>query len=201
MNRSDPDILYAASYEKVRLPWHYEAGGEGSRIYKTTNGGKTWTKLIKGLPGGKLGRIGIDIHRANPDILYAVIQNLNPKPHLAKKTEKVFDPFTDHSYDDLIGGEVYRSDDAGNTWRKVSDPKVDVSGKAAYSFNEITVDPKNPDKVFIIGVSMQYSLDGGKTWPRWPEKKRFLMNFGDVRTFWIDPDNPEHMMLGSDGGM
>jgi len=201
INRTDPDILYAASYEKVRLPWHYEAGGEGSRIYKTVNGGKTWIKLTQGLPEGKLGRIGIDIHRANPDILYTVIQNLNPKPDLVQKTVKEFNAFTDHSYDDLIGGEVYRSDDGGETWKKVSDPKVDVSGKAAYSFNEITVDPKNPDKVFIIGVSMQYSLDGGKTWPRWPKKKRFLRNFGDVRTFWIDPQDPEHMMLGSDGGM
>jgi len=201
MNRTDPDILYAASYEKIRLPWHFEAGGKGSRIYRTKDGGRSWEKLSMGLPEGNIGRIGIDVHRADPNILYSVIQNLNPKPDLVKKKEKKFDSFTDHSYDDLVGGEVYRSNNGGDTWKKVSDPKVDVSGKAAYSFNEITVDPKDPDKVFVIGVSMQYSLDGGKTWPRWPGKKRFLRNFGDVRTFWIDPMDPEHMMLGSDGGM
>ncbi len=200
MNFSNPNILYAAAYDKVRLPWHYEAGGSGSRIHRTTDGGQTWEVLTTGLPGGSLGRIGIDIHRADPDILYAVIQNLNPKPGLEKKTEAEFDAFTDRSYEDLIGGEVYRSDDGGDTWRKVSDPKVDVSGKAAYSFNEINVDPKDPDKVFIIGVSQQYSLDGGKTWPQRRQKERFRSNFGDTRTFWINPKDPEHMMLGSDGG-
>jgi len=201
MNFSDPDVLYACTYDKIRFPWHYEAGGPGSRIYRTVNGGKDWQPLGGGLPQGNLGRIGIDIHRADPSIIYAVIQNLNPKPGLKKKTKSEFDAFTDNSYDDLVGGEVYRSDDKGDSWRKVSDPKVDVSGKAAYSFNEITVDPKDPEKVFIVGVSMQYSLDGGKTWPEWRQKERFLSNFGDVRTFWIDPNDPEHMMLGSDGGM
>ena len=202
LNRKNPDILFAAAYEKERFPWHYEPGGEGSRIYRTKDGGKHWEKLSRGLPGGKLGRIGIDLHRANPDIVYAVIQNLNQKPGIKEKPAREFDEFTDHSFDDLIGGEVYRSDDGGDTWRKVSDPGVDVSGKAAYSFNEISVDSVNPDRVYIIGVYMQYSLDGGKTWPKgWQDQKLFINNFGDVRTFWIDPDDPGHMMLGSDGGL
>jgi photosystem II stability/assembly factor-like uncharacterized protein len=200
MDFSRPDTLLAAAYDKVRLPWHYEAGGSGSRIHRTKDGGRTWEVLATGLPSGNLGRIGVDIHRTDPDIVYAVIQNLNPKPGLEKKAETEFDAFTDRSYEDLIGGEVYRSDDGGDSWRKVSDPKVDVSGKAAYSFNEINVDPMDPDKVFIIGVSQQYSLDGGKTWPQRRAKERFLSNFGDTRTFWIDPKEPEHMMLGSDGG-
>lgn len=201
MNFRNPEILYAAAYEKQRLPWHYEAGGEKSRIYRTKDGGETWQILTQGLPQGKLGRIGIDIHRANPDILYAVIQNLNIKPGMEEKSQQVFDEFTDHSYDYVIGGEVYRSDDGGDSWKKVSEGDVDVSGKAAYSFNEIYVDPKNPDNVYIIGVSMWYSLDGGKTWPEWRGRRRFLRNFGDCRTFWIDPADPEHMMLGSDGGL
>lgn len=200
MNFSDPDTLYAATYDKVRLPWHYEAGGPGSRIHRTTDGGATWEALTKGLPSGNLGRIGVDIHRADPRILYAVIQNLNSKPGLKKESETEFDAFTDRSYEDLIGGEVYRSDDRGDTWHKVSDPEIDVSGKAAYSFNEINVDPKDPEKIFVIGVSHQYSLDGGKTWPQRRQKERFRSNFGDTRTFWIDPKDPEHMMLGSDGG-
>lgn len=200
MNRKNPDILYAASYEKVRLPWHLEAGGEGSRVYRTNDGGKSWKVLSKGLPSGKLGRIGIDIHRANPDILYAVIENLNLKPGLKERPAKKFNEFSDSIHEGLIGGEVYRTDDGGDSWRKVSPEGMDVSGKAAYSFNEITVDPRDPQKVFLTGVEMQYSLDGGKTWPQWRERKRFLSNFGDVRTFWIDPQEPEHMMLGSDGG-
>lgn len=204
MNFKNPDILFAAAYDKQRLPWHFEAGGMHSRVYRTTDGGKNWKMLTRGLPAGSLGRIGVDIHRANPQIVYTVIQNLNPKPDLKKGSEKKFDAFTDHSYDDLIGGEVYRSDDGGETWRKVSKPGVNVSGKAAYSFNEITVDPKNSDNVYIVAVQMLYSRDGGQTWPgwkNWRERRRFIMNFGDVRTFWIDPDDPQHMMVGSDGGI
>ncbi len=204
MDPDDPEILFAATYDKQRYPWHFEAGGEESRIYRSVDSGKNWKELLSGLPSGKLGRIGIDICRSHPNTLYAVIQNLNPKPDLKKDKKIKFDPFTDHSYDELIGGEVYRSDNRGETWRKVSLPGIDVSGKAAYSFNEISVDPKDPEKVYIIAVQMLYSKDGGKTWPgwkNWRERELFKSNFGDVRTFWIDPDDPEHMMLGSDGGL
>ena len=204
MDPGDPEILFAAAYDKHRYPWHFEAGGEESRIYRTVDGGKNWKELQSGLPSGKLGRIGIDICRSHPDTLYAVIQNLNPKPDVKKDQHEEFDPFTDHSYDHLIGGEVYRSDNKGETWRKVSDPGIDVSGKSAYSFNEITVDPLNPEKVYIVAVQMLYSTDGGKTWPgwkNWRERQRFRSNFGDVRTFWINPGDPDHMMIGDDGGL
>ena len=197
---SSPETLFAASYDKKRTAWHYEAGGVKSRIYKSIDSGKTWKVLTKGLPKGKIGRIGIDIHLNNTKIIYAVIQNLNPKSE-TKNSKIKFDEFTDHSYDNLIGGEVYRSDDGGENWNKVSDPKSNVSGKAAYSFNEITVDPKDPSKVYITGVSMMYSLDSGKTWSTWRNRKFFVNNFGDVRTFWINPEDPDHMMLGSDGGI
>ncbi|MCK5004297.1 MAG: hypothetical protein KAS21_04375 [Candidatus Aminicenantes bacterium] len=204
INSKDPETLFATSYNMQRYPWHFEAGGEKSRIYRTVDGGKNWKKLEAGLPAGKLGRIGVDICRSVPDTVYAVIQNLNPKPDLNKNSEAKFDAFTDHSYDELIGGEVYRSDDNGENWRKVSLPGIDVSGKAAYSFNEINVDPIDPENVYIIAVQMLYSKDGGKSWPgwnNWQERKLFRKNFGDVRTFWIDPADPDHMMLGSDGGL
>ncbi|MFA6483918.1 MAG: hypothetical protein WCW62_15155, partial [Bacteroidales bacterium] len=202
MNRTHPEILYAASYEKMRTAWTFEPGGKGSRIYKTVDGGSSWKMLEKGLPGGDIGRIGIDIHRGNPDILYAAIQNLNPDPEFDPKNARITNSNVDATYDALIGGEVYRSDDAGESWKKVSDKKTDVSGKAAYSFNQIYVDPVNPDNVYIPGVSMFYSFDGGKTWPMgWRGRDRFQSNFGDVRCFWIDPADPRHMMLGSDGGI
>jgi len=202
MNRQNPDILYAASYEKVRTAWTYEPGGPGSRIYKTSDGGKNWRMLTKGLPGGDLGRIGIDVHRANPDILYAVIQNLNPDPDFDSTKMRGFNAYADNTYDAMIGGEVYRSEDAGENWVKTSDKETDVSGKAGYSFNQLYADPINPDHVYIVGVSMYYSHDGGKTWPMgWREKDRFMSNFGDVRSFWIDPEDNRHMMLGSDGGI
>jgi photosystem II stability/assembly factor-like uncharacterized protein len=202
MDRSNPSVLYAATYEKIRTAWTFEPGGPGSRIYKTKDGGQTWQKLENGLPAGDLGRIGISIHRGNPNIVYAVIQNLNPDPDFDPKNMRVTDSNIDATYDALIGGEVYRSEDAGASWEKMSDKKTDVSGKAAYSFNQIYADPVDPDKVYIVGVSMFYSFDGGRTWPMgWRNRDRFQSNFGDVRCFWIDPADPTHMMLGSDGGI
>jgi len=201
INRTNPEILYAAAYEKIRTAWTLEPGGKKSRIYKTTNGGKNWDVLTNGLPDGPVGRIGIDINRANPNIIVAVVQNLNPKPDVDLAKLPAFDPFTDRSLDHLIGGEVYKSADAGKSWTRISDPKVDVSGKAAYSFNKICIDPIDPDKIYVVGSGMYYTLDGGKTWPTGRQQDRFRSNFGDNRSFWIDPSDPRHIMLGSDGGI
>ncbi|MGH7470870.1 MAG: VPS10 domain-containing protein, partial [Longimicrobiales bacterium] len=79
MNPHHPDILYAAAYDKRRLPWQMVNGGPESGIYKTTNGGTNWTRLAGGLPTGRIGRIGIDVYAKNPDIVYAVIENQNPR--------------------------------------------------------------------------------------------------------------------------
>jgi photosystem II stability/assembly factor-like uncharacterized protein len=202
VNPLNPDILYAATYEKVRTAWNYEPGGVKSRIHKSTDGGKSWQVLSGGLPQGPLGRIGLDIHRANPDIVVAVIQNLNVKPGIDPDAPVPFNEFTDHSFDNLIGGEVYLTRDGGKKWKRINDPeKVDVSGKAAYSFNRIAIDPVDPDKVYVVGVGMFYTLDGGKTWPPGSQQDRFQTNFGDNRVFWINPKDPRHMMLGSDGGI
>jgi len=129
-----------------------------------------------------------------------VVQNLNPKSGTDPGFEVEFDEFTDHSFDNLIGGEVYRTDDAGQNWRRINDPeKVNVSGKVTYSFNKIAVDPVDTDKVYIIGAGMYYTLDGGKTWPMGGKQDLFRTNFGDNRSFWINPGDPRQMMLGPDG--
>jgi photosystem II stability/assembly factor-like uncharacterized protein len=98
-------------------------------------------------------------------------------------------------------GEVYKTFDGGRSWKKISDPAVDVSGKAAYSFNRIYIDPVDHNKVYVVGVGMFYTLDGGKTWPTGRQQDRFRTNFGDNRSFWIDPEDPRHILLGSDGGI
>ena len=202
VNPVNPDVLYAATYEKVRTAWTFEPGGVKSRIHKSTDGGRSWQVLSGGLPQGPLGRIGLDIHRANPDIVVAVIQNLNVKQGVDPDAPVPFDEFTDHSFDNLIGGEVYITRDGGRKWKRINDPEqIDVSGKAAYSFNRIAIDPVDPDKVYVVGVGMFYTLDGGKTWPLGRRQDRFQTNFGDNRVFWIDPKDPRHMMLGSDGGI
>lgn len=202
INPSNPEILFAATYQKTRTAWTFLPGGEKSRIYKSSNGGSTWSILKGGLPAGPLGRIGLDIHRANPNILVAVIQNLNVKPGININAPVAFDEYSDHSFDNLIGGEVYITKDNGESWKRINDPETnDVSGKAAYSFNRITIDPVDPDKIYVIGVHMFYTLDGGKTWPEHKQQKLFQTNFGDNRIFWINPNDPRHMMLGSDGGI
>ena len=203
INPANPDIIYASSYEKVRRPWTFEPGGERSRIHKSLDGGLTWEIISGGgFPKGPLGRIGIDCQYNNPDVLVAVVQNLNLKDGVDANAPVEFNEFTDHSFDNLIGGEAYRSFDAGLTWERLNDPnKIDVSGKAAYSFNKIAIDPDDPDKIFIIGAGMSYTLDGGKTWPKGRAGNRFRTNFGDNRTLWIDPRDGDHMFLGSDGGI
>ncbi len=204
INRDDPQVLYAAVYEKYRYPWHYEAGGPESGIYKTSDGGDTWKRLGGGLPTGNVGRIGVDLFRKNPDIIYAVVENLNPKPGYEVSDETVeFDPLRDPYFDRLIGGELYRSADAGISWVKMNHDTIDVGSKAAYSFNQILVDPMDDNYLYINNVSLQSSKDQGRTWDGipWDNRERFNTMFGDVRTLWINPEDPRHIMAGSDGGL
>jgi photosystem II stability/assembly factor-like uncharacterized protein len=145
---SNPSVLYAAAYEKTRYPWHFEAGGKGSAVYKTTDGGATWYKTLSGLPDGELGRIGLAISKSNPKIVYAVVENLNPKdPTKELKTEGMMNTLRDNYYDQLKGGEVYRSENGGQSWLKMNDDKYNVSSKAAYSFNQIFCNPQNPNNL------------------------------------------------------
>jgi photosystem II stability/assembly factor-like uncharacterized protein len=202
INPDSPDTLYAATYEMERKPWHFEAGGAESAIYKSTDGGVSWVRLEGGLPGGNIGRIGIDIYRNNPDILYAVFENLNlrapTEDEAAADLEEGREP-----QQRTIGGEVYRSDDAGVTWSKTHDDATNVGGKAPYSFNQIIVDPNDDRKIFVTSVYLANSIDGGRTWRDLEEEGRVLFseNFGDVRAFWIDPQDSDRMLFGSDGGV
>lgn len=191
MHPTNPDILYAASYDKKRTAWSLESGGFQSAIYQTTDAGKTWKKLSGGLPTGKIGRIGIDICREHPQTMYAVIENLNQNPN------------SRDSVSSTIGGEVYRSDDAGSTWQKMNRLEDNVGGKAAYSFNQISVHPKDPYRIYVTGSSLTNSNDGGKTWKDMDFRTRNLFQtaFGDVRTILIDHQNPDRILFGSDGGV
>jgi len=184
----DPEVLYAATYEHERLAWVINDGGPGTGVHKTTDGGATWTELLNGLPKGPMGRIGIDICRSKPDVLYAVYDNHNLRPNPRNNI-------------DTINGQVYRTDDAGATWRKVNPDEVDVSGKAAYSFNQLVVDPNNPDRIWITGSSFNYSADGGKTWGVRGAPRPFGRAFGDFRALWVDPENSDRMIAASDGGI
>jgi len=199
--RSAPDTLYAAMYDKVRLPWHYELGGPESAIYKTVDGGATWTKLGGGLPTGRIGRIGLDVFQKNPSILCAVVENGNPRQATAQEAEQ--DKRRGGTPPKrTVGNEVYRSDDAGITWRKINPGQEAALNKAPYSFNMLRLDQFDPDTVYITGQSMASTADGGKTWQglTWPSNGVFERAFGDWRTMWIDSRDRDRLIFGSDGG-
>ena len=192
MDPKKPDVLYAAAYDKDRKPWTFMLGGPGSGIYKTVNGGRTWTKLTAGLPGGVIGRIGLDISPQNPQVLYANIENAN-KPNMSE-ADRMKEVREGKSSEGMIGEEVYRTDDGGKTWRKVNE-KNPVGGGPGYYYMDIRVDPHDVNHVYVLTVGVLESKDGGKTWA-----PAFRFG-GDNHALWIDPANSKHMILGFDHGM
>ncbi len=189
-----PEVLYAATYEKARFPWTYDVGGPGSGIYKTTDGGNHWSRLENGLPGGNIGRIGIDVFRGDPNVLFAVVENANPRPGDPPGAMRVSGGW----------GEVYRTDDAGATWHMTHDPSVNVGGKAPYSFNILRIDPEDSNLLYVTSDAILISHDGGVTWsggygPN--ASPLFRQMFGDVRNIWVDPQDGDRIFVGSDGGV
>ncbi|HET7258356.1 MAG TPA: hypothetical protein VFI75_01460 [Candidatus Acidoferrum sp.] len=169
MDPESPDTLYAAAYERRRTPFGFNGGGPGSAIYKTTDGGVNWKKLTKGLPyenGGDTGRIGLDIYRKDPNIVYAIVQH-----------EK---------------GGTYRSEDKGETWKKMGD----TNPRPSY-YSQIRIDPTNDLRIWELGAQMYYSEDGGKTF----STQRVKGIHGDFHAMWIDPADSNHVITGCDGGI
>jgi photosystem II stability/assembly factor-like uncharacterized protein len=158
-------VLYAATYQRRRATWGFNGGGPGSAIWKTSDAGRTWTKLTNGVPPGDLGRIGMDIYRGNPNIIYALIQHATESG-------------------------TYRSEDAGLTWQKMSN----VNPRPMY-FSQIRVDPTNHLRVYVLGVQLHVSDDGGKTFTQ--DASLHV----DHHAMWINPQNPNHIIDGNDGGV
>ncbi len=201
MHPTDPNTLYAAAYDKVRKPWTFGEGGPGSGIYKTTNAGQSWTKLESGLPTNPLGRIGLAIARTAPDTVYAVIENLGPAD--AARLARLAEGFGGGP--EYLGAQMFRSDNAGGTWRQVA-PAPQAPGAAAargggpnlgnppYYYAQVRVDPNDKERVFVLSSSWSQSLDGGVTWQG--------MGFGgDNHALWINPEDSNHMLLGYDHGL
>lgn len=195
INPVNPDVVYAASYDKRRIPWHFEDGGPESGIFKSQDGGDTWEKLRGGLPSGKLGRIGIALYSGDPDILYANITNANKRPPTEQEIRR--DKAQGRKPEDRpLGGEVWRSENAGRTWRKMNADTESVGGGKWTC--QIRIHPENDQVIYVAGVNMHRSLDGGKTWDR----RNFVSGVHvDHHELWIDPDNPEFMINGNDGGL
>lgn len=191
MNPRNPAVLYAATYDKTRLPWRMINGGPKTGIYKTSDGGDHWTRLAGGLPSGQIGRIGLDIYRGNPEVLYAIIENENLRSNSVMPTAA-----GSAKNSPTVGDEIYRTRNGGMSWAKTNPDSVNVGPKGPYYFNQIRVDPNNDSTIFITGYPGGLSRNGGRTWD-----VSFPRFFGDFRTFWFDPDNSDRMILGSDGGI
>ncbi len=196
MDPTNPDIFLAAAYDKERKPWTFNAGGPGSALYKSTNGGSSWTRLTGGLPEGILGRIGVDISASNPKVVYANIENCNiDSMSTAERWEMMKNGIGPKRGQSEKGDEVYRSNDGGKTWKKVSPDGQSIGGGPAYYYQQVRIDPTNPEHVYIIGISVWETTDGGKEW-----KTAFRFG-GDNHAMWIDSKDPKHFLLGYDHGL
>ena len=191
---SNPDVLYAAAYDKVRKPWTFNNGGPGSGLYKTSDGGAKWEKLTTGLPGGMLGRIGVDVSLSNPNIVYVNIENCNvPGTSDEERYNQLLNGIPPKGNE--VGAEVYRSDDKGKTWKKASPDGRSIGGGPGYYYQQIRVDPNDPNHVYVLSVGVFETKDGGK---EWGTPFRFG---GDNHALWINPANSKHMLLGYDHGL
>jgi photosystem II stability/assembly factor-like uncharacterized protein len=191
---SNSEIMYAATYDKARKPWTFNAGGPGSGIYKSTDGGKNWNKLAGGLPDGVLGRIGIDVSSSNPEIIYANIENNNIPGMSPEERFRLMEAGKTPKGKEM-GDEMYRSDDKGITWKKISPDGRDIGGGPAYYYQQVRIDPTNPEHVYVVGIGIWMTENGGKDWVT-------PFNFGgDNHALWINPADPKHLILGYDHGM
>jgi photosystem II stability/assembly factor-like uncharacterized protein len=199
MDPASPNVLYAAAWQRIRRKWNdprNEAGYGESGIYKSADGGETWAAINTGLPpAASRGRIGLDVARSRPGTLYAFVDNYEIA-RKAKEGER--DAYGRQRADVIKGAEVYRSDDAGATWRKASESSASMerlAGTYGWVFGQIRVDPTDDNTVYVMGLALNVSKDGGKTFQAIGDMH------GDHHALWIDPDNPKFLVNGNDGGV
>ncbi|MBN2433034.1 MAG: hypothetical protein JXQ27_16300 [Acidobacteria bacterium] len=200
MDPASPDTLYATTWQRVRKKWNdprNEPDYGNSGIYKTVDGGRAWVQINNGLPEARYrGRIGIDLCRTHPEILYAFVDNYDIL-RAADPTEET-DSYGRPRGDVIKGATVYRSDDGGANWRQVSeadDYMASLSATYGWVFGQIRVDPVNPDRIYVMGLALNVSDDGGKTF------RPLRGMHGDHHGLWIDPENTDYLINVNDGGV
>ena len=169
IDRTNPDIMYAALWEAYRTESHMSSGGAGSGLFRSTDGGEHWTEITRapGMPAGVIGRIGVAVSGPNARRVYALVEN-----------EK---------------GGLFRSDDAGASWKLINDNRA-IRQRAFY-YTHVFADPRDTDVVYLQNTSFFRSKDAGKTTSAIDNGTH-----GDFHDLWIDPDDPKHLVVGNDGG-
>jgi photosystem II stability/assembly factor-like uncharacterized protein len=174
MDPSNPATLYAATYQRQRRAWGFNGGGPGSGLYKTTDGGETWTELTQGIPPGDKGRIGLALAASNPRVLNATIE---------------------HADRNLQG--TYRSEDGGATWARVNPLNI----RPMY-YSHVFIDPTDEDRVYVLATSSNRSEDGGRTFTEIAARPTYDVGVhADHHGLWIDPNDPAHLYLVGDAGL
>ncbi|CUV08646.1 Glycosyl hydrolase, BNR repeat precursor [hydrothermal vent metagenome] len=172
MDKNNPNILYAATYQRMRKAWGFNGGGPGSGIYKTTDGGKTWNELTGGLPPGDKGRIGLAASKTRSNIIYATIEHAD-------------------------SSGFYRSGNGGRTWKRVNK----LNPRPMY-YSHIFVDPNNDDIVYMLATEFYRTKDAGKTFYQMPTRPTYDVGVhSDHHTLWINPNNSNHFFLAGDAGL
>jgi len=190
MHPTDNKILYAVMWERDRKAWNNIEQGPGSGLYRSTDAGRNWKRLKKGLPRGKdVGRIGVVIAPSNPKVMYAVVDNHAPRSDGKGR----------------IAGEIYRSENRGRSWKKVNEDHLQT--KVGYAFALVRVSPDNENQIYVLGTNLIRSDDGGKTYEKIQGKIINLQPHGskvihlDHHDLWIDPLNADRVITGTDGGV
>ena len=177
----DPETLIASTYQRQRKAWGFNGGGPGGNIYRTNDGGATWTRLTSGLPAGDKGRIGLDLWPRDGRVVYAIVESGRPAGRGG-----------DGGGNSAEGG-VFRSLDRGDTWEHLSN----LNPRPSY-YSQIRIDPRDRSRVYILGSNRGFfvSDDGGRTF-----RDVFSTIHSEDHALWVDPDAPNHLIVGGDGGV
>jgi photosystem II stability/assembly factor-like uncharacterized protein len=210
MDPSNPNILYAAMNQRMRRKWtdpRVEPGMNEGGIWKTVDGGKTWTEANNGLTSAQFrGRVGVDVSRSNPNVVYAIIDSYDQGRPVGRgrdgnpERDSYNRPLPPGSYV-IRGLEVFRSDNKGQSWRKVSGltpesatAMMGLGNTYNWVFTQIRVDTKDENSVYCLALAVTVSHDGGATFGRYGGSG------GDNHRMWIDPENPKITYVAHDGG-
>ena len=184
----NPMVLYASAWERVRGAHYLQSGGPGSALYKSTNGGDSWTRVTgNGLPTTTWGRSAVAVAPSNPSVVYVLVEaDSNPNPASLRRG---FVP--DSTARQRLQSGLFRSTDAGQTFTRMND-----QNNRPFYYSQLRVDPRNADRVYWLSTQVRYSNDGGRTYRQVGQGIHV-----DYHALWINPNDPDHYIIGQDGGV